>query len=1431
MAFLSKITFKIATVILGVLALMAALPLALLFTSSGRNLLADVAESVASGPDFQLEIGTLGGSSPGDLTIDRIAVGDGKGVWFEAVNIALDWRPMELLQGTIAVNRLAADRMIVARAPEPGAEETDDDGSTSIPAVDIGALDLARIDLGEPLLGTPASLSAKGNLHLTDAAKGIGGSLDIARLDAPGTIKGKFLYRPQDNHLTTTFEAREPSGGLIVRTIGLEGLPALTATVDGDGALTDWRAKIIARAGDLTLVDGAVHIRDVADSRQITFDVDAMLSPFAPDRAKALIAGNSHLAGSATITPGGRITIEDGRITGKALNATFQGTADGDGRVQSAQVTARIGRHQGAPLTFTLNDGKTVELATGSVSLTASPKDDALILAGSIKASGIATPDVNVQSVAMTFTAAADRALAKGLQALGGFKVSAEIRQPAFGDDGLDPVIGPLVRIDANGSVSGETIELANAVVDFAAGKISLSGAVDPELFDGRFGMQMPELAKLSGLAGRPMAGVLDVNGTAAATFATGDVTLSIDGTARELVTGIDAADKLIGRTLTLKGGVARAGRTVVFDALALDGRDLSASVDGSVGGPNTDLRAKGQIADLSKVSDALGGGINFDASIDGTREQADITAAFSGTSMSIQGKAFDDPVIRFNGAGPLGSPAGKLAIAGTFANRPINGRGDVTVSNAEAIAIDNLSLTYGKSDVHGRVSFSPADGPAVTLNVNAPDLTDFEDLSGVAVTGSINTDISLSQENGALVVRAKGGGKQIGYENITIAKIDIDGGVDGLSSSPVADGTVSATDITVDDLVIPQASLRAIADGKTTRGEVAARVRDFDLTAGANVDIDGDRVALTLDRATLSGRGIAGKLAKPTVVVIEGGQTRLDGVTLAFGDGRAVIDGLVADLLDVTVRLANLPLSLANAASPDLGAVGRVSGTVTVKGPADRPNGRYDLKISNASVGAVQDAGVAPVNANLAGTLKQGRLTLDGKLLGGDGIVLALSGSAPAGADIPIDLAAKGSIPLSLANPALGPRGGSVTGTLNTDLTVKGTPDAPQISGRFSTSNATLNDPESGIAITDIAARMAMTDTVFSIEQFSGKTAKGGTINIGGKVGLEKDSGNPANIKITARDFHIQDDRLMTGTLDADLNISGPMTRGPMLGGKVAIKRLDITVPDALPASIQSLNVEHQNASPAVVRQAEKLKKQASDEPSLPIKLNLRIEAANRIFVRGRGLDAALGGGVTVRGTAEEPAVDGAFKLSRGTLDILSRQMKFTRGNLEFTGATEPDLDFAADTSTSSAKVTVIVSGPASEPKFSFESVPDLPEDEILAQLIFDQSVSDLSPLQIARLGSEVARLGGLSGGPSLLGELQNALGIDVLDLSGGASGSNVTAGTYVNERVYLGVKQTGSDTGNAVIDLDITKQLKARGEFGNDGSSKIGIGVEFDY
>jgi len=100
-------------------------------------------------------------------------------------------------------------------------------------------------------------------------------------------------------------------------------------------------------------------------------------------------------------------------------------------------------------------------------------------------------------------------------------------------------------------------------------------------------------------------------------------------------------------------------------------------------------------------------------------------------------------------------------------------------------------------------------------------------------------------------------------------------------------------------------------------------------------------------------------------------------------------------------------------------------------------------------------------------------------------------------------------------------------------------------------------------------------------------------------------------------------------------------------------------------------------------------------------------------------------------------------------------------------------------------------------------------------------------------QLASQVSELGGLTGGPGVLDKLKSSLGVDRLDVTTTEDGDvAVTAGSYVNENLYVGVEQgTPSKSSRVKVDLDITKNIKLRGEAGADGESKLGVGVEWEY
>ena len=158
-----------------------------------------------------------------------------------------------------------------------------------------------------------------------------------------------------------------------------------------------------------------------------------------------------------------------------------------------------------------------------------------------------------------------------------------------------------------------------------------------------------------------------------------------------------------------------------------------------------------------------------------------------------------------------------------------------------------------------------------------------------------------------------------------------------------------------------------------------------------------------------------------------------------------------------------------------------------------------------------------------------------------------------------------------------------------------------------------------------------------------------------------------------------------------------------------------------------------------------------------------------NRIFVRGRGIYAELGGNLHVNGSARDPQVTGGFELLRGSLMLLSSRLTFTRGDVRFHGDVMPDLDLVAETSTSGVTAQIAVTGPAVQPAFQISSNPSLPEDEILSRILFQKSSGSLSAFQALELANAVATL---SGQADAFENVRKSLGVDSLDISTSATG-----------------------------------------------------------
>jgi translocation and assembly module TamB len=469
-----------------------------------------------------------------------------------------------------------------------------------------------------------------------------------------------------------------------------------------------------------------------------------------------------------------------------------------------------------------------------------------------------------------------------------------------------------------------------------------------------------------------------------------------------------------------------------------------------------------------------------------------------------------------------------------------------------------------------------------------------------------------------------------------------------------------------------------------------------------------------------------------------------------------------------------------------------------------------------------------------------------------GDGLQMQASGQVPLNRDAPIALKLSGSFNLNLINPIIEASGQRVLGTMKVDAELAGTPAAPQARGTLVLSGGDLQDYPRGTHLSDVSATLDADGDQLQLKQFTAHAGKG-TIVASGTIGLG--GGDlPVALQVTAHGAKPFASDLLTATVDMDLKISGGLRGQLNATGSVKIDHADINIPNALPPDVAVLNVVRPGKKPVPV----------SKTPTTIVMMNLTVAAPRAVFVRGRGLDAELGGQLHIGGSSADPDISGGFDLRNGTVNVAGATLTFTSGRVGFNGygvkkKIDPTLDFAATNTSGGVTATLNVTGYADAPVISLSSTPEMPQDEILSRLLFGVSVTQLTPLQLAQIGAALATMSGVGGSSRFnpINAVQRKLGLDRLAIGGGSSNNGAATGTagetstaatieagrYVSRRVYIGAKQSTSGATQAQVQVDLTKSLKLQTTLGagggtvqgatpqNDPGSSVGITYQFEY
>lgn len=535
-------------------------------------------------------------------------------------------------------------------------------------------------------------------------------------------------------------------------------------------------------------------------------------------------------------------------------------------------------------------------------------------------------------------------------------------------------------------------------------------------------------------------------------------------------------------------------------------------------------------------------------------------------------------------------------------------------------------------------------------------------------------------------------------------------------------------------------------------------------------------------------------------------------------------------------VNLQETPLNLLNSIVKDQNLSGVVTGTAQISGTLDNPSATFKVSGRQLSARALMESGVQPLTLQTAGSFANNTVQVENfDVSSASGIGLKASGRLPLKGN-GIDLKIDGGAPLGLANRFLAARGAQLTGVAQVNVNVSGSLAAPKLQGAFLVDDGRFVDPQTNVRFNNITVRGRLEGDRVVLEKASAKSAGSGSISISGSVSTDVAQGLPADLTVTLNHMTYNDGEMASATANGTMTITGALLREPLIKGNIQIEKAEITIPDNF-GGAALIDVRHKHPPRPV---AITLRRAGLDGAKSPKAAEARdggpkvdlLLSASRIFIRGRGLDAEMGGRVRLAGYLSNVHPVGRFELVRGRFDILTKRLDFESGQVTLTGNMNPDLHFVARAEGDDVSVAVTVNGTSDDLDIALTSQPTLPQDEILSRLVFDRSVSELSPFQIAQLGMAAAQLAGVGGNTSLLGNLRGATGLDDLDVTSDGMGStSVKAGRYIRDNIYLGVEAGSDGTTGGTLNLDINKNLKAKGVVGSDAKSGVGVFYEKDY
>jgi autotransporter translocation and assembly factor TamB len=633
--------------------------------------------------------------------------------------------------------------------------------------------------------------------------------------------------------------------------------------------------------------------------------------------------------------------------------------------------------------------------------------------------------------------------------------------------------------------------------------------------------------------------------------------------------------------------------------------------------------------------------------------------------------------------------------------------------------------------------------------------------------------------------------------------------------------------------LELSEVRIDAIALALDTRAD------DYALRASA---LSGGREALSLDatlpRAPL-GRALAARNLRGAALVRElvgDARTRLS-LTLAEADSAALDRWLPPALRDRSARVT-AQLKLAGARpTPAL------SGALALRAPALVPHTEINaLKLTLSSeteryaIALRADSAIRPW---LEGGVWLPRSRFETLFAAATIDAPALGRELLADSRVRAELRSA-ALDLSLAERWLPRELRDLGGHVRLELAAEGADPEPRYSGWIEIERASVRVPILRRVFEPVAARLEIASGVVSLQRFEvGKPGAGASAS--GRVLLDGLTPRSAEIALTLDHLALSRNRIARADVSGELTLSGPID-ALALRGELEAEKVRVRIDSAEDPGLREIRVLAAELAPEVsdaIVEGEELGESLLTRAGDALSVDVALRVPRKTQLRGGGASLEVEGRVALRREPGSAAVlVGNASAIRGRYVFQRNRFRVRSGSVSFDGSpgVDPLIDAQAVRRVRGTQLIAHLGGRLSAPELHFTSEPPLPQDEVLALLLFGRPVSELGSGQASGVQGAAATLAAGVAFQELGGdELESILPVDSFDVGLGDEdeGASLEVGKYLGDRLFVSVGQSvGRTEGTrARAELSLTPNWSVLTDFSSEDFSGVDIEWSIEY